>query len=77
MSLLSLRHQSRHQHLLRNRMFHTATANQPLRVITGMAAMVRIQTKVKVKTRTKGKDNTTTLAQLVRMLDGVMLDKEE
>ena len=66
----------RHQHLLRNTMFHTVMANQPLRVITGMAAMVRIQTKVKVRTRTKGKDNTTTLAQVVRMLDGVMLDKE-
>ena len=76
MSLLSLRRQSRHQHLLRNTMFHTVMANQPLRVTMGIAAMVRIRTKVKVRIRTKDKDNTTTLAQLVRMLDGVMLDKE-
>jgi len=52
-------------------------ANQPLRVITvmvvGTATMVR--TRVKVRTRTKVKGNTT-LAQLVRMQDGVMLDKE-
>jgi hypothetical protein len=79
MSLLSPKRQSQHQHLLRNRMFHTVTVNQPLRVITvtvvGMATMVKTRTRVKVRTKTKVKGNTT-LAQLVRMLDGVMLDKE-
>jgi hypothetical protein len=58
-------------------MFHTVTANQPLRVITvtvvGMATMVKTRTRVRTKTRVKGN---TTLAQLVRMQDGVMLDKE-
>jgi hypothetical protein len=57
-------------------MFHTVTANQPLWAITVMATMVKTRTKVKVRIRTKVKDNTT-LAQLVRMQDGVMLDKEE
>jgi hypothetical protein len=59
-------------------MFHTVTANQPLRVImvmvVGMATMVKTRTRVRTKTKVKGN---TTLAQLVRMLDGVMLDKEE
>jgi hypothetical protein len=77
MSLLSPKRQSPHQHLLRNRMFHTVTANQPLRVImvmvVGMATMVKTRTRVRTKTKVKGN---TTLAQLVRMLDGVMLDKE-
>jgi hypothetical protein len=80
MSLLSPRRQSQHQHLLPNRMFHTVTASQPLRAITvtvvGMATMVRTRTRAKDRTRTKVKGNTT-LAQLVRMQDGVMLDKEE
>jgi len=59
-------------------MFHTVTANQPHRVITVtvvvMATMVKTRTRVTIKTKVK--DNTT-LAQLVRMQDGVMLDKEE